>query len=294
MTVLVGIGPDGRGANAVHLAGRVAVSTGEDLVLCCVVADAWGRGSPAAGADADWRRHLESMAQEAVVGARESLPPAVDASVVFRAARSTPRALVEEAERVGATMLVIGSAGDARMGHVALGSVANWLLHRSPVPVLIAPRAFWSEWSDRVERLVLAVDTDEGVDSAVAETSALAKRAQVGVAVVTFGVRRLPAFPDGGGRRADDDVFQAWLERIDAVHDRAADRLARDGVEVTERIVAVGDSWRGAVDKVHWLEGDLLVLGSSREGPLRRIFLGSNAPRIMSQVPVSVVTLPRR
>ena len=118
--------------------------------------------------------------------------------------------------------------------------------------------------------------------------------AAVGVALVTFGVRRLPALPDGGGRRADDDVFRVWQERVTAVQDRAAALLESEGVEVTDLLVAVGDSWRSAVDRVHWLEGDLLVMTSSREGPLRRIFLGSNAPRIMTRVPVPVVTLPRR
>ncbi|MBW9214348.1 universal stress protein [Mumia sp. zg.B53] len=294
MTVVAAVGPDGRGSNAVHLAGRLAASTGEDLVLCCVVADAWGRGTAASGADADWRRHLEAMASEAVSSAREGLPPAVISDVVVRAARSVPRALVEEAERVEASMLVVGSSGDARIGHLALGSVASWLLHRAPMPVMVAPRAFWSEWSDRVERVVLAVDSDEGVDSAVGGTVALAKRAGVGIALVTFGVRRVPALPDGGGRRADDDVFRAWQERVTAVQDRAAALLEREGAEVTDLLVAVGDSWRSAVDRVRWLEGDLLVMTSSREGPLRRIFLGSNAPRIMTRVPVPVVTLPRR
>ncbi|WP_370616788.1 universal stress protein [Mumia qirimensis] len=294
MTVVAGIGPDGRGAGAVHLAGRIAASTGEDVLICSVVADAWGRASAVAGADADWRRHLEAGAVEAVAEARTIPPPEVQVDAVVRTARSVPRELAAEAERVDATMLVVGSAGDALMGHVALGNVSTWLLHRASTPVALAPRSFWSEPSDRLERLVLAVDSHDAVDSALDATTFLARHAGVGLALATFGVRRLPAFPDGGGRRADDAVYEAWREGIDALHERAATLVERSGVRVTDRIVAVADSWRGAVDKVHWREGDLLVMTSSREGPVRRIFLGSNAPRIMSHAPVPVLTLPRR
>ncbi|WP_262851162.1 universal stress protein [Mumia quercus] len=294
MTVVAGIGPDGRGTHAVHLAGRIAASTGEDLLLCCVVSDAWGRGTAVSGPDADWRRHLEAMASDAVAEARDIPPPDVRVDAVVRTSRSVPRELVAESERVEASMLVVGSAGDALMGHVALGNVSTWLLHRAPLPVVLAPRSFWSEPDDRLERLVLAVDSDAAVDSALDATTWLARRAGVGIGLATFGVRRLPALPDGGGRRADDAVYEAWREDIDVLQARAASLVVETGVPVTDRIVAVADSWRGAVDKLHWREGDLLVMTSSREGPVRRIFLGSNAPRIMSHVPVPVLTLPRR
>lgn len=294
MTVVAGVGPDGRGLHAVHLAGRIAASTGEDLLLCCVVADSWSRGSVMSGPDADWRRHLEAMASEVVDEARGVPPPEVAVDAVITTARSVPRELVAQAERAEATMLVVGSAGDALMGHVALGNISTWLLHRASLPVVLAPRSFWSEPTDRLERLVLAVDSDEAVDAALDASTLLARHAGVGVALATFGVRRLPALPDGGGRRADNAVYEAWRESIDAMHARAASLVEASGVTVTDRIVAVADSWRGAVEKVHWLEGDLLVMTSSREGPVRRIFLGSNAPRIMSQVPVPVLTLPRR
>ncbi|MFD1825436.1 MULTISPECIES: universal stress protein [Mumia] len=294
MTVVAGIGPDGRGMHAVHLAGRIAASTEEDLLLCCVVSDAWGRGSAASGADADWRRHLEGMATEAMAEARTIPPPEVRVDAVVRTARSVPRELVTASERADASVLVVGSAGDALMGHVALGNVSTWLLHRASLPVALSPRSFWSEPTDRLERLVLAVDSDAAVDSALDATTLLARRAGVGLGLVTFGVRRLPALPDGGGRRADDAVYEAWREQIDAFQARAASLVEETGVPVTDRIVAVADSWRGAVNKVHWREGDMLVMTSSRDGPVRRIFLGSNAPRIMGHVPVPVLTLPRR
>jgi len=41
MSVLVGFAPDGRGRAVLHLAGMLARSAGEDLVVCAVVPAPW-------------------------------------------------------------------------------------------------------------------------------------------------------------------------------------------------------------------------------------------------------------
>lgn len=50
--------------------------------------------------------------------------------------------------------------------------------------------------------------------------------------------------------------------------------------------------WPGAV-AAGWSDGDLLVVGSSRLGPIARVFLGSTATRILRAAPVPVVVVPR-
>ena len=44
MTMLVGIEPDGPGKAVLHLAGMLARSGGDDLVLCSVIAQSWPPG----------------------------------------------------------------------------------------------------------------------------------------------------------------------------------------------------------------------------------------------------------
>ena len=53
--------------------------------------------------------------------------------------------------------------------------------------------------------------------------------------------------------------------------------------DLRERDLAAGDR----------LPGDLLVVGSSRHGPLARVFLGSTATKIVRASPVPVVVVPR-
>jgi nucleotide-binding universal stress UspA family protein len=55
--------------------------------------------------------------------------------------------------------------------------------------------------------------------------------------------------------------------------------------------VVDASTWEEALDELHWEEGELLVMGSSRRG-LGRIFLGSNACKIARSSPVPIVVVP--
>jgi nucleotide-binding universal stress UspA family protein len=57
--------------------------------------------------------------------------------------------------------------------------------------------------------------------------------------------------------------------------------------------VATGSGWAGALAAGDWLPDDVLVVGSSRHGPLARVFLGSTATKIVRASPVPVVVVPR-
>ena len=48
-----------------------------------------------------------------------------------------------------------------------------------------------------------------------------------------------------------------------------------------------------ALKKLNWEPSDLLVVGSSRFAPPRRVFLGSTAARILAGTDAPVVVIPR-
>ena len=54
-----------------------------------------------------------------------------------------------------------------------------------------------------------------------------------------------------------------------------------------------GHDWEDALDSLGWEEAELLVIGSSRLGPVARVFLGSNSAKIVRSSPVPVVVVPR-
>ena len=137
MTLVVGYAPDGRGGAVLHVAGLLARSSHEDLVVCAVVPSPWPAGP--APVDSEYRSFLDGMARAALVRARERLPSDLAATFVVHHARSAPAGLLEVTERRAAAMIVLGKSG-----HPAIGSVTARLLHGSPVPVALAPHGFRS------------------------------------------------------------------------------------------------------------------------------------------------------
>jgi nucleotide-binding universal stress UspA family protein len=64
-----------------------------------------------------------------------------------------------------------------------------------------------------------------------------------------------------------------------------------EGAEVTA-VVADGATVEAAVEGLDWEDGDLLMLGSSRLAPPRRLFIGSTAARILRVLEVPMLVTP--
>jgi nucleotide-binding universal stress UspA family protein len=263
MTLVVGFAPDGRGAAVLHLAGMLARSAREDLVVCAVVPSPWPPGP--AQIDSDYGRLLEGMARAALERARKRLPADVAAALLVHHARSAPAGLLEVAERREAGMIVVGTSG-----HPAIGSVSARLLHGSPVPVVLAPHAYRSRPGARVARVTAAFGGSAGVVDAAAE---LAARFGAPLRIASFAVPVHAPFAS--------DVVERWVQELEAAAGQAP------------AVVGHGASWEEAIDDVEWRHGDVLVVGSSSTAPPARVFLGSRASRIIRHSPVPVLVVPR-
>jgi len=65
-----------------------------------------------------------------------------------------------------------------------------------------------------------------------------------------------------------------------------------DGIDATiER--AAGDSVEDAVARLSWLPDEVLLVGSSRLASPRRLFLGSTAAKMLHELPVPMIVVPR-
>jgi nucleotide-binding universal stress UspA family protein len=291
MTLLVSFAPDGRGRAVLHLAGMLARSAEDDLVVCAVVPAPWAP-SPAR-VDAEYRAELERTAEAALKQARARLPADIPATYLVHHARSAPAGLLEVAEERDASVIVVGSSSSGGPGHVSLGSATSRLLHSSPIPVALAPRGFRCRADARVARVTAAFGGSEE-DLVVA---AAGVTAQVGAALrlASFAVRRRPPYTSGVGTEADEAMIGEWVGEIEA-----AGRAALDKVEdlpavphELETVIGRGETWEEALDDIEWEEGDVLVVGSSSLGPVARVFLGSRSTKIVQHSPVPVVVVPR-
>jgi nucleotide-binding universal stress UspA family protein len=289
--MVVGYAPDGRGRAVLHLAGMLARSADDDLVLCAVVPTSWPP-SPAR-VDAEYRAHLEHEAGAVLERARARLGDDVRVSTLVHDARSVPAGLLEVAEERDASVIVAGSATAGGAGTVTLGSATSRLLHSSPVPVALAPRGFRAPPGARVTRASAAFGGSG--DDLVVAAAGVAARVGATLRLASFAVQPRAPYTVAVGREADESAARQWVAEIEAAQRAVLERV--EGLASVppdcEAVIGRGESWEDALDDIEWHDGDVLVVGSSSIGPLARVFLGSRSSKIVQHSPVPVIVVPR-
>jgi nucleotide-binding universal stress UspA family protein len=293
MTMIVGYAPDERGRAALHLAGMLARSSSDDLVVGSVVPAPWVPGM--ARIDAEYRSELDNAADAALAQAKANLPPRLSATFVRHSARSAPVGLLELADKYDANMVVLGSSSAGVFGHVALGSVTDRLVHSSHVPIALATRGFRAGPDARVTRVTAAFRGSSAADSLVVAAASVAARVRATMRIASFAVWSRPAYTTTLGTDSEDLVMEQWTAQVKETA-RAAlahvEGLAEVPVDI-ETVIGRGRTWAEAMEDVGWGEGDVLVVGSSELGPVSQVFLGSRAAKIVRHSPVPVVIVPR-
>ncbi|MCH5645662.1 MULTISPECIES: universal stress protein [unclassified Gordonia (in: high G+C Gram-positive bacteria)] len=292
MTVLVGYVQGEGGTGGVQLGAMLAESAGTDLVVATVVPKPWTTPSMAKvdAEYASWTDEIVTKAEQEIADYMTIYPPDLDWRFVRLDHRTAASALSAHAVEIGARVLVISSANGGQLGQIVTGSTADWLLHRSPTPVALSPRGYRSPKDGKLTRITVAYagTDDDGIISRARDVAGLMAKP---MRVVTFAVRGGAMYPPLVGIRTENQVLDQWIEQSTA----AQQKLAADGVieSGTPTEVASGTGWREAVDSIEWIEGEVLFVGSSHEGLLSQVFVGSRAHKLIRHSPVPVVVLPR-
>ena len=288
MRYLVALTPLG-GRDALSL-GRMLARTGDvDLTVCVVVPQAWDYPSPAR-VDAEYAAFLNRYAEDAMAEAREFLDDTVRAEYTSTSASSATEGLIATATESGAALVALGSARHGPLGRFTVGGIANEMLHASPVPVALAPRGYRPSPGARMSRLTCAFSGSTQSRSAFDAAVQLSTRHGVPLRLATFVVRDRQMYPSQVGYDAERLVAEQWREQAREAQEQALATLP-DAVEAT---IVDGRDWEDALDALPWEEGEMLVVGSSRLGPVARVFLGSNSTKIVRSSPVPVIVIPSR
>ncbi|MFT3873338.1 MAG: universal stress protein [Nocardioides sp.] len=293
MTIVVGYPPNRRGQAVLNLAAMLARTTGEDLVICSAVPAPW---MPARfKVDAEYHAYLTEAAEDSLSQARADLAPDIQAEFITHRTRSASAGLLEVAEERQASMIAVGSSTAGLFGHVTVSSVADRLLHSSPIPVALATRGFRCAPDAKVTRLTVSYGGSGEAGDLVAAVRDVAATEGVGVRLASFAVQAPP--PDTARMDVEaDDILEEWTKDIRSRAERALAEQAEAGSPPQEIDVVVGQGhdWGEALEDIEWEhDGDLLVVGSSSAGPLASVFLGSRATKIIRHSPVPVVVVPR-
>src|SRR3954454_913413 len=116
-------------------------------------------------------------------------------------------------------------------------------------------------------------------------------RLKIPLRLMTFVVRDRQMYPTGAGYDAENLVANQWRAQATEAQRRIIAALPQEP-PVTAGI-ADGKTWKAAFESVPWKNGEIIAVGSSSLGPLLRVFLGSNAAKIMSHATIPCLILPR-
>jgi nucleotide-binding universal stress UspA family protein len=292
MTVIVGFLTGKAGRSALHLGVEAARTLKTTLSVVTVVPKPWTTPSPAR-IDAEYAQYAHRLAADSATQARQciaSLDDQLELSFHKYAHRSASGGLLDAVKDLDAEALVLGSSADGSLGQVVIGSTADRLLHSSPVPLAISPRGYRGSKTHGLSRLTCAYPGTAESHHVVERVAALAAALGVPMRVITFAVRGRTMFPPEVGLHAEDSILASWAAQAREM----LAKLRSDGTvgEDVELQVVTGNGWDQALDAAEWLDGELLAIGTSPQGAIARVFLGSKGTKIVRHSPVPVLVLP--
>ncbi|WP_427016021.1 universal stress protein [Pseudarthrobacter sp. P1] len=280
MRYVVGYTANARGCDAVNLAVALARRQGAALDLVMVLPE----DSPyngvyprAAGFDTILTEQIEAWQEEGLA----LVPGDVSAKAHIRRGESEAEALISAAADLGAAMLVIGASSAGLFKRFSIGSVASALLHASTFPVALAPAGY--SRTEPVSRLTCALGTRAGAEDVLAMAVSMARRRSLPLRLVS-----LVALGAGGSEATVEEA----TTHLRGVAEASA-RVEAGALEKPHVVVGQGRTLEDAVDRLDWVDSEILLIGSSRLAQNKSIFLGATANRILRALPVPMIVVPR-
>jgi nucleotide-binding universal stress UspA family protein len=211
-----------------------------------------------------------------------------------------PRAIVDAAQVKSADLIVMGTHAREGLPRLLLGSVAERVLHSTPLPLMLVRDTADAQVTARFQRVLIPLDGSQTSDLALEAGIDLAKR--LGSSLTLLHVVPEPPLPTGDFIGAGYAVIDWEAQHNAAKHDGErilADASTRCGaLEVRTRLLEadrleVGRRDPGTVilEIARDEAADLIVMGTHARRGLDRLLLGSVAERVAHHADVPVLLL---
>ena len=269
------------GREAVELGVALARLTAAELRICLVLPELTNVPAKVPSSASDYSALLNEQAEAWLAEARTFMPNDVVATTHVLLAESTSEGLIDAAIRFDSDRIVVGAAKSGLLQRFSIGSIANALLHASPVPVALAPRGY--RGMAPITRITCAIGTRPGWESLLDSLVAITHGLTVDVRLVT-----LVEIDAARGGRPEEGTTSA--SHLDEVLSRFSSLSHSLGEVTTE--VATGSSIENAVESMDWRAGEIAFVGSSRLAQPSRIFIGATANRMLHSLPVPLIVVP--
>ena len=232
-------------------------------------------------------RTVDSELRDVALARLETLTAGFEAELLVAGGPSAARVLHEQATRLGASLVVVGSTGRGPLGRLAPGTTAERLTHGAPCPVVVVPAGVASDWAPR--RIGVGfIDLHDG-RVALRAAAALAEAAGGSLSVRTA----LEALAWTRSVVIDPYTRSGELEPSRDAAQRALDRALETlpgGAHATGEVV-VANPVDALVDLSEHV--DLLVCGSRGYGPVRSVLVGGVTHSLVRRAHCPVLLVPR-
>lgn len=284
MRYVIGCTEDKRGIEAIALGlavGRaLAAPKSIELELVHIVP---GTDPEEAGtlSERAYQNYLKRNAEEWLEKSAALVPEGVTVRRHVKFADSMVEGLLAAVDEFDAELVVVGAASKGPFKRFTVGSVANGLLHSSPVPVALAPSGYRSP--REISRISCALGTRPGAEAVLDVAVDAASTRHVPLRLISLVTLDPDAASDEGDGQATDHAERTLAKAKDGVAGRTL-------VTVD---VAQGGSIEAAIEALEWDDSEIVMIGSSRLAARTRIFLGATANKMLRALPVPMIVVPR-
>lgn len=198
-------------------------------------------------------------------------------------------ALVDDARRMAAELIVVGSRGHGTIESMLLGSVAAEVIDHAMTPVLVAR-------CRRIDRVLLAWDGSTGAARAAELLQRWPIFARSSVRVVSVADIEIPWWPDfpGAGSPELMGIYFAAADASRSRHDLLASemtvKLQAAGLSA-EADRREGDAATEILAAAQAFKADLILLGTRGRTGVARLVLGSVARNVLHHASSSVLVV---
>ena len=271
-----------RGRDAVQLGVALARLTAAELRICLILPTSSAVPAKVPAGASEYGSLLAAQGRDWLSEAADLVPSDVTATTHLLWAESTSEGLIRASVQFDSDRIVVGAASYGVLQRFTVGSIANALLHASPVPVALAPRGYLALAA--ISRITCAMGTRPGWKALLESMVAISEGLPVDLRFVTL------VEVDAARSGQAIDLSAASAAHLTSVVEHFEKDSTSSGFVTTE--VAEGRTVEDAVEKLDWRVDEIALVGSSRLAQPSRIFLGVTANRMLHSLPVPLIVVP--
>jgi nucleotide-binding universal stress UspA family protein len=192
-------------------------------------------------------------------------------------------ALETHLEKTGAELVVITTHGRGPMSRFWLGSVADQLMRRLHLPILLVRPGSAAAAPAPLRRILVTLDGSPFAERAIDAAVALGKGFDAEYALLMVVEPPLPiADPSGlmvipAGANSEKQLREAATKYLDGL----ALRMRKDGLRVTTHPVEATGAAATIIAQTEALKADLVAIASHGAGGFERLVVGSVADKVI-------------